>query len=326
MTVEVTYIDEIPEGDGPYQRGLWAEARHWVERCLAVFGEPAQLAAVGLTRRLALRYRKWLWCIEGAVRRLIIAAALVIDPASLARATPRPSQPGAMPEHAARRERGAAFRIFSIGGRRDPDASSPEAARPQPPPQPHRHVPFPADDLLAIGKADARTGRRRSASPRRLNPLDRRGRASRCDPDYCEDPGDAQDDWQSFSLFGPRTRDHDAAAIPPRREPGHRDTTSPYGFPSGLPEWRRIDEEWARVIPAPDLGARIAALCRVIENPARSITRLARLIERRRKLAQRLAAIPAPVLRKPRRDPTPDPPCQDLLARSHAALPRPDTS
>jgi len=322
MTVEVAYTDEIPEGDGPFECGLWAEARHWVERCLAVFGEPAQLAAVGLSRRLALRYRKWLWCIEGAVRRLIIAAALVIDPASLARATRAPSQPGATAEAVTRRERGAAFRIFAAG-QRHACASTPETASPNPPPQPHRHVPFPADDLLAIAAAEPHA-RPRKPSPRRLNPLDRRGRATRWDPDYSEDPRDAQDDWQRFSFVGPR--DRDASTGPPRRERSHRDTASPYGFSSDLPEWRRIDEEWARVIPAPDLGARIAALCRVMENPARSITRLARLIEKRRRLAQELAAIPAPILRKPRRDPTPDPLCPDLLARSHAAIPRPDTS
>jgi hypothetical protein len=333
MTFEVTYVDEIPEGDGPYETGLWARARWWVFQCLNIFGEPGELAAVGLTRRVALRCKNWLWTIEGAVRRLIIAAALAIDPASLPlapaksgssqrTATPAPDKP-AKPT----------FRVFAIH-RPSPSSGAPivdreHAASDQPHREPrprplHRHVPFIADDLLTIGATAAHAGRTRRASVRRINPLDRRGRPSRWDPDYVYDEAEEQAKFDR-SMFGP-VRTEDSRTPPPPREPKQRDLYFRRRHSSSIFEWRRIDEEWKRVLPAPDLGKRIFALCRVMEKPERWITRLARLLARNKQLARQLTAVPPPVVRKPKRDRTPNPPNLELLNATHAAIPRLDTS
>jgi len=341
MSFEITYVDEIPEGDGPYETGLWARARWWVAQCLEIFGEPVQLAAVGLTRRVALRCKNWLWSIEGAVRRLIIAAALAIDPATLppdpAKTTgrepiaaptpaPAPTKPG---------KPGATFRVFAIHRRPAPrvgvSASAIDrerVARREPlPPRPlHQHVPFAADDLLTIGATEAHAGVTRKSSGRSINPLDRRGRASRWDPDYVYDEAEEQAKYDRY-MFGPGyVCPEYGQPAPPPRAPKQRDPYFPHGHPSSFFEWRRIDEEWARVLPAPDLGARISALCRVMEKPERWITRLARLLAKDSQLARRLTAVPPPVVRKPKRDKTPRPPDLDLLNQSYAAIPRPDTS
>jgi hypothetical protein len=336
MSFEITYVDEIPEGEGPYETGLWARARLWVAYCLQVFGEPAQLAAVGLTRRLALRCKNWLWTIEGAVRRLIIAAALAVDPASLRPTAAKTGSARRKPAVAPGSDKPATptFRVFAI------HCSSPNASiidriqaasgepHREPSPRPlHRHVGFTADDLLTIGATAAHADRPRRTSVRSISPLDRRGRASRWDPDYVHDEAAEQAKFDR-DMFGPGYAWSEDRTPQPPRKPKLRDPLIPYGHPSSssIFEWRRIDEEWARVLPAPDLGARISALCRVMEKPERWITRLARLLAKDSELAKQLTAIPPPVVRKPKRDRTPIPPNLELLNESHASIPRPDTS
>jgi len=343
MSVDVEYIDEIPEGEGPYERGLWAEARWWVAQLLLVFGDVTGIARIGLTRRLALICRNWLWSIEGMARRLIIAAALALDPSKLtpvAKPKRRPVTSSVQPaqdqkEQGAKRKPSAAFRIFSIHRWRPPllvvnwdmmMAWKPRPKRKARGPLPlHRHLSFPADDLLLIGVADLH--RKHKPGLRRRSPLDRRGRISRWDPDYRGRSEEEELASYNRHFFGPFPERILPIDRPPEDKPAPRprDIHDPYRIGSAF-EFRRIEDEWTRVIPAPDLAGRIAALARVMEKPECFIERLARQLHASADLTRKLLATPEPKLEKPKRDPTPIPPGLDLLARIHAALPRLDSS
>jgi hypothetical protein len=333
MTLEVEYVDEIPEGDGPYEKGLWAEARHWVDWLIRVYGNVREIALVGLPRRSALRCKNWLWSIEGIVRRLVIAAALALDPASLKPVSKRSGKanPTARPEQAEAEEPAeperppSAFRILAVS--RTGKAHTPSAAPrgPSPPSPEHRHLPFPSDSLLALGAPEARRRGKGPPAKHRLNPLDRRGRVSRWDPDYKTDPVKAAESYRR-GFFGPFPVLPDRFSRPPR-ERRHRDIHDPY-YRTGadVPEFRRIAEEWNRVIPAPDLAGRIMALHRVMQAPERWIKRIARQLLQRQRLVELLKDAPYPNLEKPRRDKTPEPPGLLCLSMSHARLLGLDTS
>ncbi|MDP3736112.1 MAG: hypothetical protein Q8R02_01905 [Hyphomonadaceae bacterium] len=305
--------------DDPTLDTLWATACHWVHVLTATFGESAELARVGLTRSLALRCHNWLWSIEGLVRRVLVAAALAFDMRKLPppRPTLRVTTKGAGRPAA---PRPPCFNLFAF-------AASPRAASPRParqrsasePSPPYGHLRFPTDDLLRIGASRERhAARRREAgeaaiAPRAPNPLRRRGRISRWDPDYRGAPN------QDPLLFRPATPTGSRLASQPR--PRAMPVSALHHLPD-LSDWRRVEEEWQRTLPAPLLATRITALLRVVDQPGRWISRLARRLQTSN-LAARLAAHPPPRLRRPRLDRSPPPPLQEELALAHAFL---DTS
>lgn len=286
-------------------RGLWGEACEWVGWLLHLFDRDA-LRTRGLSRESGARANIWLMHIEGAMRRLVLAAALAFTPPAMRRnasCTAARVQPAA-----SLRRRG--FRIIRL--------ASGEAARgPVTPierksaPKPYSHIPFPADPLLGLGATQ-----RRSAPPhaaRRRNPLDRWGRLSRRDPD-----------WRA-----PEERPPAAPHIASRHyaRARHAPQTS-NGLDASLHDWRRRHDEWRKVLPAPDLAARIEALQRIADNPAAVIASTARRLARARDRAIMLAQAAAPLA---------DPPARAahiataghtlaFAQRCHMALVKPDTS
>lgn len=321
MSDALSHIDEIETAKArPSSGGLWACACSWAQQMICIFGKPEDIA-VGLSRRLALRCRNWLWSIEGIVRRLIIASAFAIDASTLPPLRRRIAP--ARPRQKAGGARRPGFRLFAVTGParlgRGGKGAAPKAERL------YAHVPFPADDLLRVGAPRTprifpqTTGTQRPSgegqAPRRVNPLHRRGRITRWDPDY---HGHRDQDL----LNGPRP------SPPPRTRPRRQRPKlariSSLHRPPVSTEWRRVEEEWDRVLPAPDIAARLTALLRVMNQPASCVHRLARRLQMSN-LAARLAALPPPALRRPRLDRSQPPPAQDTLAQSHTLLRR-DTS
>jgi hypothetical protein len=292
-------IAEYPEA-GPFWVGLWAVAQHWVAVLAHVF-EPGFLAGPGVTRRFALLCRNWLWPIEGLVRRLIIAAAMKLDASQLpepvagrtARTPARPAAPS------------VAFSVL-------PRLPGRGAARPgarKPPPE-HRHLVFPGDGLLNLFPRHDRRNARPSPV-RTRNPLHRRGRIGRWDPDY---QGEAPPLFRDRRPMPPGD-----IALPDLRRHSRADA-SPCSS-ANLPEWKRIDQEWERVIPAPRLSARISALARVMAAPERWIARAARKLGA--DLVAAIRAAPPPKLKKPKLDRNPSGFLEDPLAQAQALF---DTS
>jgi hypothetical protein len=317
MTNESENQNDNEEAATPDGDGLWKDVRFWFGAILSVFGDVKELIDVGLTRSLAVKLCNWLWGVEGAIRRLIIAEALKLDPSSLAETGPRP-EPKTKTAPAKRRP---SFRIFGFNRQGEPQAQT-SIASPAKADLPDRwHIPFPADPLLSIGPRPRRT--RHVSGLRRINPLDRRGRISRFDPDYV---GEEQDyEAALLGLSPPRP----ARPSRPRPEPVLSQDKPNYLSPRSDPfDWRRIEEEWKRVIPAPHLAARIFALAGVMENKDRAVARVARFFTRRRDLKADIVGQPPPELAWPRparpiyrsRD------VEGLVPRSHAELWRLDTS
>src|SRR5690606_16603063 len=248
---------------------LWSEACRLAGALPLMFGEPATIASAGLSRRLALRCCNWLWAAEALVRRLIVAAAMAFDPRKLTR--PRPAVGAASVRTRIVSPRPQRFRLFaSACCPRDPlRSSSSDTALP------YAHMPFPADDLLRLDaprgpRANLTSPRPQGCAPQRLprrpNPLHRRGRISRHDPDY---RGYANPD---------RMDPPPGARRPARKRLQGQARAEPPSALHHLPastEWRRVEQEWERVLPAPHLAARIEALLRVIEKPRRWVVRLA---------------------------------------------------
>ena len=304
---------------------LWYEACDWV-RWLFGACDRDTLRTHGVSRRQGAKLGVWLMQVEGAVRRLIIAAALAFT-------LPAPRQtracPLARPAPTASSRR-PGFRVFRLAAAGDASGVAPPAIPTQlakPPhsrdPKPYGHIPLPADPLLSLGFSRPRP---HAAPPpatthRTRNPLDRWVRPTRQDPDWRAPSGAAT------LMFGapetPRTfstRTHSPRAPRPPRDPE--------ALPASLFDWRRCHDEWERVLPAPDLAARFDALAHLIAHPHAAIARTAR----------RLHAAPAPVLPLARNaSAIPDPPrraarvaAPDHLAgivrRACAPLLNPDTS
>ena len=308
-------IAEYPEA-GPLWVGLWAVARHWVGLLEQVF--TPDLMAAGVRRSFALRCRNWLWSIEALVRRLIIAAARELPAPRGAPASPPP------PKQRPKRARPCLHAVFAVL----PSAGQARAAATQRPARPraeHRHLGFPGDVLLRLFSRLGKSGRRASCS---RHPLHRRGRVSRWDPDYRCDP--VKEEARTIRyVFGPFRQYPDATQPWPEPRPRNRiDRSSPYWKPRGGsdgPEWKRIEAEWARVIPSPGLAGRIRALMRVMEKPERWIERTARRLHAEQDLFGQLCEIPPPKLRKPKLDRGSIPPLIAELAAAHAQA-FPDTS
>jgi hypothetical protein len=319
-------IDEYPEA-GPFWVGLWAVARHWVALLDDIF-EPDLIATTGITRSFALRCNKWLWSIEGLVRRLIIAAALKRDtpkpatltPSELTKGKERPSVPA--------KPASASFIVLPrVPGRSTHTRDAHGTA--QPPPE-HRHLAVRGDDLLNLFPRHTRRNAPQ-ASRHALNPLQRRCRRSRWDPDYQGSRGryqvieEGDVVYTSFMIYGRQLTPLHGGVRPEPRPRNHTDRSSPYWKPPGgdVPEWKRIELEWERVIPSPRIAGRIRALIRVLEHPERWVERTARRLHATPGLIDTIRSAPPPRFRKHKLDRGPPPPFDEPLAEAQALI---DTS
>ena len=289
--------------------GLWTRACEWVSRWTAVFS-PEEIQRDGLSRRLALRCCAWLAPLEAAVRRLVIAAALAFDPAQLAPVGPKgPMAPARRPPSGKTAGR-TSFRVFSLRPSQDPPGPpSPLRRRAAPP----RHLPFPRDIVLPLGPPGRPA--ERPPSLRQPHPLIRQCRIFPNDPDYVQRahrPNAAGSAPEPVARPDPHAVDR---AFPTRR----------YAETAGE-EWRRIDLEWERVLPAPGLAGRISALIRVVEDPNPLVRRVARRLVADPALAAMLRGLPAPQARRPAYDRLGPQVDEDLLPLCQSALDRPDTS
>jgi hypothetical protein len=292
---------------GPFWVGLWAVARHWVALLEQIY-EPDVIAATGITRSFGLRCSRWLWSIEGLVRRLIIAAAAKFDLAQLPDLIPGRRNPVRPHKRAAP---SVSFTVLPRIPGRQPHAAdtSLRAAKTAE----HRHLVFPGDGLLHLfPRRDRRNSR--PAYVRTRNPLERRGRISPWDPDYRGSRAG------HLTIHARQLKSRESEPRAGRSSPCRRSSSLHGG---GIPEWKRIELEWERVIPSHRLAGRIRALMRVIEKPERWVERTARRLAADRGLIDLIRAAPPPTLRKPRLDPGAPPPLQDELAWAHAF---PDTS
>lgn len=265
-------------------RALWKEARDWVAFILGSMDRD-EMRSPGIRRERGARLSIWLLNVECAIRRLILTAALALTPpqqrqrASRQRLTPHKPRP-------------PSFRIFRLHA--ETATPSRRHARSVPTRPPCDHIRFPADPLLALGGPPARAAYRTHnggpplAQPRKPNPLDRQGRLSRQDPDW-------------------RAPEESASRQPRRDNPRSRQQRraralhDPNAFPPSLHDWRRVHDEWQRLIPATGLAARLDALERIAANPNAAILRTARRLAYSRERALALARTARPPSRTPRR-------------------------
>lgn len=266
-------------------RGLWREACGWVAWLTGMF-DRNHLKTTGVNRSHGARLSLWLLNIEGAVRRLVLAAALAFTPPAprrVAACAAARTQPAATP---ARRHGFCIFRLCGAG--QAPHAACPSARQPKP----YGHIPFPADPLLNLGAAPARPlahPMRADHASRARNPLDRWGRLSRQDPDWRPSETEALPIWSD-----PAPRAQQGAPRQRTAHPPH----DPHAIPESLRDWRRHHDAWQKPVPAPDLAARLDALAHVIANPATLIARAARRLRDARdailELARAANTIPGP--------------------------------
>ena len=267
-------------------RALWSEARDWVAFILGRVDRNA-MRTTGLRREPAARLTIWLLNVESAIRRLILTAALALTPPAQRTRTHR--------SHAtAHKPRPPAVRIFRLHAPETAQAASPSRphTRSAHTHAPYTHIRFPTDPLLALGAQPTHAAHRTHNGgpplprPRAPNPLDRHGRLSRQDPDW-RAPEHAE-----------RPSPRVARPHKPRRP---RTPHNPEAIPPSLLDWRRVHDEWQRLIPAPGLAARIDALERIAANPGAAILRTARRLAHSRSRALALARTARPASRTPRR-------------------------
>lgn len=266
-------------------RSLWAEACEWAAWLANMFSLDKLRA--GIRRETGARLTIWLMNIEGAVRRLILAAALALAPP--ARRAPRACAAARTQPQAATRRR-PAFRIFRLHGAGETTSVAP-ASTPQH--KPYGHIPFAADPLLSLGAARITRHANAPRQPTRTrNPLDRWVRPSRQDPDWRP----SEDDTLMFGAPAAQRASSPHTPRPPRTP--HDPAAIPESLPESLYDWRRRYDEWERAIPAPDLAARLEALVHIAANPAAAIARAARRLSALNTpihpLARKAATLPAP--------------------------------
>lgn len=303
-------------------RTLWGEARDWVLWLVGMFDRDA-LKTRGVNRKQGVQIGIWLMGIEGAVRRLILAAALSFTPLA-SRKSPACAA-ARMPAASSRRPGFCVFRLAPSGGA--------PLAIPSQLPQPARraeskaygHIPFSADPLLSLGVANpAPRAAPPSTGPTHVrNPLDRWVRPTRQDPDWRPPQSGAT------HMFG--TPQQLRASTPTSTAPRPsraRQPHDPNALPESLADWRRRYDEWERLVPAPDLAARFDALAHIIAHPQAAIARAARRLHPAREtvmpLARHAGAIPAPP-RRAAHIPTAGH-TRAFFKRCHNALANPDTS
>lgn len=272
-------------------RSLWAEACNWVAWLASMFDRNT-LKTTGVSREQGARISIWLMNIEGAIRRLILAAALAFTPPAQ-----RASRAGAARAPvAAASARRPGFRVFRLRGAveaapRETAPATPRTAKA------YGHIPFPADPLLCIGHAPQRPPlATRESIPRARNPLDRWVRPSRQDPDWRA----PEDSDFFFRDNASRERSRDNAARPRTRLKPKAQLTAPDDIPPSLLDWRRRYDAWTQPVPAPDLAARLEALARVIANPMAAIASTARRLRASNSAPALLPRTP-PDLSPPRR-------------------------
>jgi hypothetical protein len=286
---------------------LLEEAWTWLFNLFSVFPPPEEIAATGLTRRVALLIRKWLWSVEGMMRRLIIAAALKLRHGLPAPAPSKPRSPATRRERALR---APVFRIFAILGA--PSGAMQAGAVPQPAPAnagPARsgRTSFALDPLLAIGRSAAGRGRPRS----RHAPVQLAPRRSRWHP-LCSgvDPAD------SLTYVAP-ARDRRLRLV--SGSPSSSVAETRIGC-QVLPHfdreaWLEAEAEDKTVHPAPGIARRIAVLKRLADDPGSAVRRLAQRLRNQPGLAGLLGPAVWMPVRKSRTDTTAPPPAQDLIGR-----------
>ncbi len=303
-------------------RKLWREACGLIAWLVTAIDRPA-LPTTGISRESGAKVSIWLMNIEAAVRRLIFAAALQFTlptPRTIACAR----APVARKQPETRRPGFRVFRLAASGAA--PPAIPTQLAQPAPP-QPikrYGHVPFPSDPLLSLGQPSHATTPQTPpiTGPRPLNPLDRWVRPSRRDPDWrpTKDP-DAM-------FVDPADRPPTPERQRTRRARPERTPHDPNALDISLYDWRRRHDEWQKLIPAPDLAARLDALERITQDPRSAITSAARRLARSRAATTHLARSATPRIRIPRRAAHLDTPHRrlNLPGRCHAQILHADTS
>lgn len=263
-------------------RALWSEARDWAAFILNGFDRNA-MRVTGLKRERAARLSIWLLNVESGIRRLILSAALALTPPEQ-RVRPQRTH------SASHKPRPPAFRIFRL----HPETTAPSRrhSHSAATPAPYAHIRFPADPLLALGAPPARPAHRTHnggpplARPRVPNPLDRHGRLSRQDPD-----------WRASEHASPPSQ----RPARPHKQRRPRTPHTPEAIPPSLHDWRRVHDEWERLIPAPGLAARLDALERITADPHAAILRTSRRLAHSRERTIAFAHIARPPSRAPRR-------------------------
>ena len=315
---------------GPRWSGLWARVRYWVLVWAQIF-EPDEIRRDGLSRRMALRCRDWLWRLEASVRRLIIAAGLAFDLSKLAAGKVRgQNRPAAEDGRQIRPPpiRTASFRVVSFRG------CGPAATIKAPAlhaASSERHLPIPGDSLLALGSA-RRSPVGGATALRPPHPLLGRNGVITWDDYLRQDEADRANSISLLCKSQPSGDEPEAGAEAGR----DREKLSPArALPSARPcghaleeEWRRIESEWLRVLPARGLAARISALVAAMNEPERHVARFARRLLLQPQLAGLLRHQSEPVLGKPKYDRSGPQVDEDLVPLAHAnmVMARPDTS
>lgn len=300
------HIEEADQPPMPARlRGLWGEACAWVGWLLNMFDRDA-LRATGLKRATGARLNIWLMNIEGALRRLVLAAALAFTPTA-PRKAPACAAARVLPTASSVRRPG--FCVFRLGGAGEARAATPPAA----PSRPYGHILFPSDPLLRLGPAHP-PAPRHTRGARQRNPLDRWGRLSRRDPDWRPPEGETS--------FG------DALPPCPRQRqdaPRAHRARDPAALPESLHDWRRHHDEWERLVPAPQLAARLEALAHLMAHPDAVIARAARRLRHARASSVRETGAMPGTPRRAAHIATMGH-TQAFATRCHEALVSPDTS
>ncbi|RYZ07872.1 MAG: hypothetical protein EON61_13155 [Alphaproteobacteria bacterium] len=276
----------------PRIRHLWDNAITFITDLLTQFDRDD--LRTGLRRAPGARLSILIANAEGAFRRLILMAALAFTPKSL-----KPHRQ--TPTERTTKDRPRSFRIFSLHGSGARTHTTPPPRQPTP----YGHIIFPADPILALGRVPLRRPtHRHNGGPilprhKAKHPLDRWVRLSRNDPDWRPPPErdfvDPQPDYdvhhalwskgwitETWLPNGERLK---------RKKPLRLDST---------PDWRRCYDEWNRLVPAPNLAARLDALARATANPDALIQRTARRLQSGRERTIALARTARPISRLPR--------------------------
>ena len=283
--------DQTAPAMPPRVRALWVEAVNWVGWLFAMFDRDA-LRTQGINREAGARLAIWLMNIEGAVRRLILAAAFAFPLLGHRR---KPGRSDSRSRIAAPSSRRTSFCVFRLRGMGDTPAPRPAHSGNATPraPEPYGHIRFPMDPLLRLG-AMPRAARARIDTLRARNPLDRWVRLSRQDPDW-RPPEQAvrfAHDAKPHAVQRKSTRTRSAPHPPEALQSG---------LPASLYDWRRCHDEWLRQVPAPDFAARLEAVQRITVNPSAAIARAARRLARSHNRALMLARQSSAEMDSPRR-------------------------
>ena len=277
--------DAASAAAGVFACGLWADARWHVEQLEAVFPASEDFVTSGLKRSVGQRFAAWLYVVEATVRRLILAAAQALGLApiartlrAIARTTNRPARPAS---------RTARFRVFAFHHAGRPRAHDPNHAA-HFGDMPFRHAALPRDPLLNIGRPErdiTRNTRRNTPWTQRTATRRVIDRPSRFDPDHhWPEPEDS--DARYRRLVEERARRAG-------RTPRPACERAVIHVSADRVRERELREE-TRLIPAPGLVRRLAALVQLMRDPMDAITRTARRLARKAGLLAALASQPDP--------------------------------